>query len=164
MIDSNADLDITDNCENDALLKSVIQESDIDWDHHGTLSLLLIKAGCSINQENKHGNSPLHIAVQCLKIDVIIELIARGANVNHRANNHTALWFAAERDCGYSIKLLLDAKADPNIGRPPLVAVAGAWCSNVNSVKMLIQAGADINSVDTYDGTMMLAATHYRRP
>ena len=116
LIDSNADLDITDNCHNDALLKSLIQESDIDSDCHGTLSLLLIKAGCSINQENKHGNTPLHIAVQCDKIDVIIELIARGANANHCANNQTALWFAAERDCGYSLKLLLDAKADPNIG------------------------------------------------
>ena len=142
----------------------MIQESDIDQDRHGTLSLLLIKAGCSINQENKYGNTPLHIAVQCDKIDVITELIARGATVNHCANNHTALWFAADRDCWYSLKLLLDAKADPNIGRPPLVAVAGAWCSNVYSVKMLIQAGADINSVDTYDGTMMLAAMHYGRP
>ena len=56
LIDSNANLDITDNCDNDALLKSLIQESDIDRDHHGTLSLLLIKAGCSINQENKDGN------------------------------------------------------------------------------------------------------------
>ena len=45
-----------------------------------------------------------------------------------------------------------------------LVAVAGAWRSNVNSVKMLIQAGADINSVDTYDVTMMLTATRYGRP
>ena len=75
-----------------------------------------------------------------------------------------ALWFAAERDCWYSLGLLLGAKADPNIGRPPLVAAAGNWSSNVNLVKMLIQAGADINSVDTYDGTMMLAATHYGRP
>ena len=164
LIDFNADLDITDNCDNDALLKSLIQESDIDRDRHGTLSLLLIKAGCSINQENKDGNTPLHIAVQCLKINVIIELIAWGANVNHCANNHTALWFAAERDCWYSLGLLLGAKADPNIGRPPLVAAAGNWSSNVNLVKMLIQAGADINSVDTYDGTMMLAATHYGRP
>ena len=164
LIDSKADLDITDNFDNDALLKSLIQESDIDWDRHGTLSLLLIKAGCSINQENKHGNTPLHIAVQCHKIDVINELIARGANVNHCAKNHTALWFAAERDDEDALKVLLDAKADPNIGRPPLVAVAGAWRSNVNSVKMLIQAGADINSVDTYDGTMMLTATRYGRP
>ena len=59
LIDSKADLDITDNFDNYALLKSLIQESDIDWDHHGNLSLLLIKAGCSINQENKHGNTPL---------------------------------------------------------------------------------------------------------
>ena len=29
---------------------------------------------------------------------------------------------------------------------------------------MLIQGGADINSVDIYDGTMMLVATHYGRP
>ena len=116
LIDSNVNLDITDNCDNDALLKSLIQESDVDRDRHGTLSLLLIKAGCSINQENKYGNYPLHIAVQCLKIDVIIELIARGANVNYCANNQTALWFAAERDCGYLLKLLLDTKADPNIG------------------------------------------------
>ena len=157
LINSNAKLDLIDKKGNDALIHSM--------DDYGDGSLLLIKAGCMINQENTHGNTPLIIAIWYYKINVINELIARGVNVNHcTKNNGTALWIAANKLDEDSLKILLNAGANPNIGRPALVTCVTESYPSVECVKILLEAGADINSDDVNYGTMMLNAAKQGNP
>ena len=162
LINSNAKLDLIDVNENDALILSLFSEH---MDNSGDCSLLLIKAGCMINQENTHGKTPLIIAIWCYKINVINELIARGVNVNHcTKNNVTALWTAANKLDDDSLKILLDAGANPNIGRPALVTCVDERYPSVECVKILLEVGADINSDDVDYGTMMLNAARQGNP
>ena len=113
LINSNAKLDLIDDYGNDALINS-LREGVYNY---CDCSLLLINAGCMINQESTHGNTPLIIAIWYYKMNVINELIARGVNVNHcTKNNVTALWTAANKLDEDSLKILLDAGANPNIG------------------------------------------------
>ena len=161
LINSNAKLDLIDDDGNDALIKSLSDHMDFN----GDCSLLLIKAGCMINQENTHGKTPLIIAVCYDKINVINELIAKRVNVNHCAkNNVTALWTAANHLDENVVKILLDAGANPNIGRPALVASVTHRHNRVEFVKCLLEAGADINAVDIHWGTMMLNAAQEGKP
>ena len=67
LIDSNAKLNVIDYFGNDALLKSLSGHKD----SYETCSLFLIKAGCSINQEIKQGNTPLDIATTYNRINII---------------------------------------------------------------------------------------------
>ena len=48
------------------------------------------------------------IGAQCKSIDVCV-------------NNRTALWYAANNSFHDSVKVLLDAEADPNIVEPCLI-------------------------------------------
>ena len=99
------------------------------------------------------------------KINVINELIARGVNVNHcTKTNGTALWTAADKKDENLLKILLDAGANPNIGRPALVTCVAERYPSVECVKILLEAGADINSDDVDYGTMMLNAAKRRKP
>ena len=116
--------------------------------------MLLIRAGCPLNEVNDSGDTALFIAVRDDNINVIKELIERGANVNQYVNNRTGLWYAANNSFHDSVKVLLDAEADPNIGEPPLVQAARY--SSVDCVKMILNSGANINCVDPHLGTMIL--------
>ena len=157
LINSNAKLDLIDKNGNDALIHSM--------DDYGDGSLLLTKAGCMINQENTNGKTPLIIAIWYYKINVINELIARGVNVNHcTKNNVTALWTAADKKDENLMKILLDAGANPNIGRPALVTCVAERYPSVECVKILLETGADINSDDIHCGTMMLNAARRGNP
>ena len=158
LIDSNAKLNVKDHFGKDALQRSLSGHKD----SYEKCFLFLIKAACSINQENKEGNTPLDIATTYNRINIINELIARGVNVNRCKNNITPLWYAANRGFEDLLKILVDAGADPNIGYPALVASAHNEYSSVNSVKILVQAGADINYVD--HGTMMVMGAYAGKP
>ena len=161
LINSNAKLDLIDDNGNDALINSLCEGVY----NYCDCSLLLINAGCMINHENTHGNTPLIIAIWYYKINVINELIARGVNVNHcTKNNVTALWTAANKLDENSLKILLNAGANPNIGRPALVTCVTKSYPSVECVKILLEVGADINSDDVDYGTMMLNAARQGNP
>ena len=162
LINFNAKLDLIDDNGNDALILSLFSEH---MDKYGDCSLLLIKAGCMVNQENTHGKTPLIIATWHYNINVINELIARGVNVNHcTKNDGTALWIAANKIDENLLKILLDAGANLNIGRPALVTCVTESYPSVECVKILLEAGADINSDDIHYGTMMLNAAKEGNP
>ena len=150
LIDAGANLELIDIWKNNALIRSLMVDLSLD----STCALLLIRAGCPLNEVNDSGDTALFIAVRDDNINVIKELIERGANVNQCVNNRTALWYAANNSFHDSVKVLLDAEADPNIGEPPLVQAARY--SSVDCVKMILNSGANINCVDPHLGTMIL--------
>ena len=91
--------------------------------------------------------------------ELIQLLISKGTDVNIKSSHHnyTALWHAVSTNCRESVKLLLAAQANPNIGHPPIV-IAARYGDNENFVPMLLQAGADVNLTDEY-GSMLRFAT-----
>ena len=161
LINCDAKLDVIDDNGDDVLIKALSGHMD----DNGDCSLFLIKAGCLISQENKEGKTPLMIAIWYYQIDVINELIARGVNVNYcNKNNVNALWIAADHKDVNLLKILINAEANPNIGRPALVNCVSQRHCSVACVKMLLEAGADINSDDIHCGTMMLRAAKVGNP
>ena len=154
LLNAKASLEITDNWENNALMQSIMQDINPD----ATCALLIIRAGSPLNQVNSNGDTALSLAILDDNINLITELIEQGANVNQCPNNRTPLWYAANNSYHNSIKVILDAHANPNIGDPPIVQAARY--ATVDTVKLLLQAGANINSVDSQYGTMMLMGAY----
>ena len=153
LISAGASLDITDEEKNDALVLSLINSED------DTCPLILIRSGCSLHNVTMSGYTPLQICVRHDRLPIIKEMIKHGVNLNQCPFNHTALWNATEQCDEECVKILLKAKACPNIGDPPLVIAARYW-DNFNCVKMLLEAGADVNRTDDHWGSFIQAGVH----
>ena len=108
------------------------------------------------------GYTPLQICVRHDRLPNIKEMIKHGVNLNQCPFNHTALWNATEQCDEECVNILLKAKACPNIGDPPLV-IAARYCDNFNCVKMLLEAGADVNCTDDHWGSFIQAGVSSRK-
>ena len=125
LLEWNADVNATDNENN-----NVLMQCDEAWSEpNEELRFALIRAGCSVNQENDKGESHLVQAVESAHINVIEELIAHGEDVNICVDNfYTPLdvtagdWESDEHECLGITEILLSAGANPNIGNPLVVA------------------------------------------
>lgn len=93
----------------------------------------------------------LRDAAQQSKVDSLLELINRGANVcSADSKRRTALHFAAAQGNEQTLQILLENGADPNAkdlnGNTPLHLAA---CTNqLKIVTLLLQAGASANAAD----------------
>ena len=103
--------------------------------------------------------TPLQICVRHDRLPITKEMIKHRVNLNQCPFNHTALWNATEQCDEECVKILLKAKACPNIGNPPLVIAARYW-DNFNYVKMLLEAGADVNHTDDHWGSFIQAGVN----
>ena len=78
LLEGNADVNATDN-----EINNVLMQCDEAWsEDNQELRFSLIRAGCSVNQQNDKGETPLVQAVESVHINAIEELIAHGADVN----------------------------------------------------------------------------------
>ena len=155
LLEWNADVNATDNENN-----NVLMQCDEAWsESNEELRFVLIRAECSVNQENDKGETHLVQAVESAHINVIEELIAHGADVNICVDNfYTALdvtagdWESDEDECLRITEILLSTGADPNIGNPLVVA---AYEKRKRIVNLLIEHGAYINAVHPFYGTVL---------
>jgi ankyrin repeat protein len=92
---------------------------------HADVALLLIAKGADIHHATGAGVTPLHLAAHLDLAPVVRLLLKKGANIEARsAQNQTPLFLAvtgmvAVGTSGDSIRLLLDAGADPRPGPDP---------------------------------------------
>lgn len=102
--------------------------------NHLNIVKILVKAGADVNKRSHTGGVPLHTATFALKCDdeIVKFLIAEGANVNASAGNGSTV--------------LMNACI---IGRR-------------ETVKILVQAGADVNTAHPENGQTALHCAAYR--
>uniref|UniRef100_A0A3Q0SZC9 Ankyrin repeat and SOCS box containing 2 n=1 Tax=Amphilophus citrinellus TaxID=61819 RepID=A0A3Q0SZC9_AMPCI len=101
------------------------------------------------------GISPLHMAVERNRDDVLETLIEAGFDVNAQLSEEqsqlyedrrsTALYFAVINNNINAVRMLLAAGADPNLDVfKPLMVAARQGC--IQTVTLLVEHGADINA------------------
>ncbi|KAI5589781.1 hypothetical protein BDE02_05G184900 [Populus trichocarpa] len=108
----------------------------------------LLENGANPNAATDSGLTPLHYAAKSGLKKFLLLLILKGAEVDAKADSGTPLKWAAIHGQKKAVKILLDNHADPNMIfdfiHSPLVA--SILASSFDSVKLLLQAGADPNT------------------
>jgi ankyrin repeat protein len=134
------------------------------------LLLLVTVAGVAWAQNGSasDGTTPLHWAVHDNDAAEVRRLIAAGANVNAK-NDFGATPMSEAATVGNTaiIKMLLDAKADPDSpfadGQTALMVVARS--TNVEAARLLIAAGANVNAKESQrNQTALMWAAAQRQP
>ncbi|KAE8351829.1 ankyrin repeat-containing domain protein [Aspergillus coremiiformis] len=102
---------------------------------------LLLDAGANPNLKNKEGKSALFETVQVDQVTIVTTLLDHGANPNLPGPEHV-LWSAIYRPA--CLRILMARGAD--VRKTPGVMEQAASINNIDSVRILLQAGVDPNS------------------
>ena len=110
---------------------------------------------------DKKGKTGLMIAAEKFQIDILIELINRGADLDiQNKSKNTALHFAVYKESNQALRILIDAGANLEIKgygkQTPLVLAAEA--DNASAVEMMIPTTVIINSNPRASGMKCRAA------
>ena len=133
---------------------------------HVEIVQLLINAGADINVYTEEGCGPLHTA--CRFPETALALLANGADVNHVSKLGTPLMLASRWNCPETVKLflqykpkleiMLQLKDDSYDGMTALVMAA--FNGNTEIVRLLLEAGADINGCSQQNHCALHYAVH----
>jgi ankyrin repeat protein len=128
---------------------------------------LMLDHGADINVRDAAGNTPLHLAVQQGKVELMKELVARGANVNEKTQASgrggrggagapggrgggaglTPFLEAAQTGNVAMLKELIALGADPKAKGPDgsggVIMATGS--RKLEAVKMMVELGLDVN-------------------
>lgn len=124
---------------------------------------MLLELGADAEALNDDGYTPLALAVKHVSPEAVDALLAGGAKMNVNCDRMTVLMMAVEEDAAI-LKKLLAAGADPNMaargsGETPMHRAAGYGKNE--AVKLLLDAGANVNAVDYSDTTPLVKACQY---
>jgi ankyrin repeat protein len=101
---------------------------------------VLLDYGADPNGKDSEGASPLFGAINSSRIEVVVSLLDHGANPNLPGPKHM-LWPAVHKPD--ILQLLLDRGADHK--KTPGIVELSTSINNIESVRMLLKAGADPN-------------------
>lgn len=127
------------------------------------ISLHLIQAGANVNAEDEDGNTPLHYAVEIKRIEIVKAMIKAGADVEaENGQRNTALMLAVARDDLPMIQLLMvsGAVVKPSGSKKAheVLHTAAYHSNNLETIKILLKAGANVNGRDDVGNTPLLYA------
>ena len=121
----------------------------------------LLSKGCSREEFDSKGWTPLHIAATRGNLEVLRCLVAHPGNINvasEQMNKETPLGLAAEYDKAEAIEILAAAGATIDARNScdytPLMVAALEGCSS--AVKTLIELGAEINGHNSFESALLL--------
>ncbi len=118
-----------------------------------------------VDSPHADGMTPLHYAVDAGELEAASLLIDRGADL-HAVNvkSETPLHIAAFKGNAAAVKLLLAHGADVTKRemrhRTPLY-LACNWGSDLETVKLLIDAGSDVNDKNVNGEILLVSTLHY---
>jgi len=119
--------------------------------NHPEIVKLLLAAGANPNIKGGNGETALNCSI-ANSPEIFQVLLAAEANPNTEdSQGRTPLSYAVEKDGVKVVKLLLDAKADPNGGTLDAPLLTAIHAKNTNSVELLLQAGANPNALGKVD-------------
>ena len=127
-------------------------------------ALALLQAGANPNVGSHFKRFPLMFAAQKGNDTIVSALLAAKANVNANCNNGTAAYWAVLGNHPSTLKLLLDAGADPHLapaGFKPIPDSLLGDAASVNSPEMidlLLAHGCDVNAVSSDGKTPLMFA------
>ncbi len=146
---------------------------------------MLLGAGANPNLALLHGETPLMVAARSGYLDVVKQLLAKDANVNARGpRGQTALMWAASQKHPDVVKLLLaqgagvqartevynEVMAVPPHGYLPYnraiphgadtALLFAARVGDLDSAKLLVDAGANVNDEDAWGVSAAVLAAH----
>lgn len=127
---------------------------------------MLIDAGADVSTTDDNGNTVLIAsAYQACSAELVNLLVSKGVNVNaSNKDNETALMKAAQRgDNKEVIEALIEKKADVNrwdrFGVTALMRAAKGV--DIENVKVLVEAGANVSAVDYHDSSVLEWAARF---
>ena len=137
-------------------------------DGHEYMVNILLDKEADPNIVDKCRDSSLHAAINghC-SAKTIKKIIDRGAHINAvRKDGATPLLLACCAAQAESVRILLEAEADPNIayadGDASLHAAVAAYC-NKETIQEIIDYGADVNATNVRGRTALLLSCLYRQ-
>ncbi len=161
MLREGADTNLRDNDGQTALMYSAMSCESPD------VIRVLLDAGADINAKDNDGATALMISAKHNTPGILTALLDAGAEINARDNNRrTAIFYAAENQNAESAKILAErlTKAGKNIrtirdseGKTALM-YAAEKSINPEIIRLLIQAGSDVNAKDKSGTTALMFA------
>lgn len=111
----------------------------------------LIKLGANVNQQQKNGATPLLMATQKGHPKIVELLLKNGADpYPPYQDGNTLLIIACQVDSIASVRILLEHNVDPNFTARVDKMTPIFFAQSSTCVKLLINAGADINHLDIH--------------
>jgi ankyrin repeat protein/thiol-disulfide isomerase/thioredoxin len=131
----------------------------------------LLAAGADVNlPRGDNGDTPLMYAAAYMPVEIVNELIAKGAAVNTvTEHGDTAAGWAAFGGKLENLKVLVDHGAEFNthagklVGWPGRPLGAAVWGGHVDIVDFLLAHGGDINTADNHGKTLLMYAVEDNR-
>jgi len=132
-------------------------------DKNSQIPLHLIQAGATVNAEDEDGNTPLHNAVYIKSIEIVKAMIKVGADLEaENSEQNTALMIAVAHDDLAMMKLLMGSgalvKASGSKKGHEVLHTAAYHSNNLETIKILLKAGADVNGKDEVGNTPLIYA------
>ena len=160
LLKGGADPNAKDNAGYTAVLRAVIDK------HDDVAEALLRQPKLELNAQGTHGENVLMSYVWRERVDVVKNLLERGANPNlSDGDGDTSLHGAAQKGNIALLNLLLDAGADPNaknkLGGTPLMW-AGVY-GHEEAARLLLEKGAKTNLKDNEGMTAAAWAVKNKR-
>lgn len=163
LLQEGAEIDTQDFDARTALHYAVIS------DYHPVEKVkLLLENGASPDIEDDEGNTPLQRSIlynghDCAIADIIIEdLASKSLRIDSKnRSGQTALYQAIDSGLETAIRSLLENGADPNTeisGETVLHQVYGTTVARCNIYQLLLDAGADIETLDLTGTTILRRA------
>lgn len=122
------------------------------------IKYLLEKDESLINSFNKNGETPLHVASNFNRVEVVKILLSRGADANAKSNRKlfkSPLHLAVLKNNAKLIDALIRSKCDVNVkdsmGLTPLHYAVNEY--NFSILKTLLKNNADVNAMDENNWT-----------
>jgi ankyrin repeat protein len=131
---------------------------------------MLLNAKADVNLTNNYGNAALSIAIANKQEEMVKFLLKAGASVDQlitdKIKTTTPLIYALELGLTGIVKVLLDAKVNVNqqaTNLPPLIIALRRQGQDKEIVKLLLEAGANVNTQDEIGQTPLHYATREGR-